>query len=148
MQLRLFGEHLAGRHFFDRLELSRQQGLARLPSLEVYHYCLLLGFQGKYRLEGEEKLDYVTTRLGDEIAFLKGRRAAFAPHSLATDSVLHTLRRVIPVWLPIAAVAAFGCLAFLTMRVHLDQQTRETMAAHVDIVKMPERTAHITITLP
>src|SRR5690606_2464328 len=50
LQLRLFGEHLAGEHFFDRLEELRAQGAPRLASLEVYHYCLLLGFEGKYRL--------------------------------------------------------------------------------------------------
>jgi type VI secretion system protein ImpK len=75
LQLRLFGEHLAGEHFFDRLEQLRAQGGPRLPSLEVYHYCLLLGFEGKYRLEGAEKLGYLTARLGDEITYLKGRRA-------------------------------------------------------------------------
>ena len=64
LQLRLFGDHLAGEHFFDRLEELRAQGAPRLPSLEVYHYCLLLGFEGKYRLEGPEKLGYLTARLG------------------------------------------------------------------------------------
>jgi type VI secretion system protein ImpK len=52
----------------------------RLQALEVFHMCLLLGFQGKYALEGTEKLGYLTARLGDEILHLQGRRSAFAPH--------------------------------------------------------------------
>ncbi|MDN5781777.1 MAG: DotU family type IV/VI secretion system protein, partial [Luteimonas sp.] len=80
LQLRLFGDHLAGENFFSRLEELRAQGAPRLPSLEVYHYCLLLGFEGKYRLEGPEKLGYLTARLGDEIVYLKGKRTGFAPH--------------------------------------------------------------------
>ena len=55
LQLHLFGDHLASENFFHRLEELRVQGASQLPSLEVYHYCLLLGFEGKYRLEGPEK---------------------------------------------------------------------------------------------
>lgn len=148
LQLRLFGEHLAGEHFFDRLEELRRQGAARLPSLEVYHYCLLLGFEGKYRLEGLEKLGYLTARLGDEIIYLKGKRHGFAPHALPPDNVRHSLRRVVPLWLPAALVAGFGLLGFFGLRTYLGHQTEKQMAAYNDVVQMPQRTAHITITLP
>lgn len=148
LQLRLFGEHLAGEHFFDRLEELRRQGAARLPSLEVYHYCLLLGFEGKYRLEGPEKLGYLTARLGDEIIYLKGSRHGFAPHALPPDNVRHSLRRVVPLWLPAVMVAGFGVLGFFGMRGYLGHQTDKQMAAYHDVVQMPQRTAHITITLP
>jgi len=65
LQLVLFGEQLAGEKFFQYLEECRAQGAARLQSLEVFHMCLLLGFQVKYLLEGPEKLAYLTARLGD-----------------------------------------------------------------------------------
>lgn len=67
LQLVLFGEQLAGEKFFHYLEACRAQGAARLQSLEVFHMCLLLGFQGKYLLEGPEKLAYLTARIGDEL---------------------------------------------------------------------------------
>ena len=54
LQLTLFGEQLAGENFFNHLEDLRAQGVPRLQSLEVYHMCLLLGFQGKYLIEGNE----------------------------------------------------------------------------------------------
>ncbi|MHC1656954.1 type IVB secretion system protein IcmH/DotU [Stenotrophomonas riyadhensis] len=148
LQLRLFGEHLAGEHFFDRLEELRRQGAARLPSLEVYHYCLLMGFEGKYRLEGTEKLGYLTARLGDEIVYLKGKRHSFAPHALPPDNVRHSLRRVVPLWLPAVVVGCFGIVAFFGMRTYLGHETGQQLAAYNDVVQMPERTAHITITLP
>ncbi|WP_332840093.1 type IVB secretion system protein IcmH/DotU [Stenotrophomonas sp. Iso1] len=148
LQLRLFGEHLAGEHFFDRLEELRRQGAARLPSLEVYHYCLLMGFEGKYRLEGTEKLGYLTARLGDEIVYLKGKRHGFAPHALPPDSFRHQLRRVIPMWLPAALVGCFGVLAFFGLRMYMGHETQSQMAAFNDVVQLPERTAHVTITLP
>lgn len=148
LQLRMFGEHLAGEHFFDRLEELRRQGVARLPSLEVYHYCLLLGFEGKYRLEGTEKLGYLTARLGDEIVYLKGKRTGFAPHALPPDNVRHSLRRVVPLWLPAALVAVFGVLGFFGLRAYLAHQTERQLAAYNQVIQMPQRTAHITITLP
>lgn len=148
LQLRMFSEQLAGERFFDRLEELRRQGAIRLPSLEVYHYCLLLGFEGKYRLEGIEKLGYLTARLGDEIIYFKGKRTGFAPHALPPDNVRHALRRVVPLWLPAALVAAFGVLGFLGIRGYLDHRTEQRLAAYDKVIQIPQRTAHITITLP
>ena len=148
LQLRLFGDHLAGEHFFDRLEELRAQGAPRLPSLEVYHYCLLLGFEGKYRLEGPEKLGYLTARLGDEIIYLKGKRTGFAPHWPPPDNVRHTLRRVVPLWLPAVLVAAFGLVGYFGLNAWFGSQTDRQLAAFENVVQMPDRTAHVTITLP
>lgn len=64
LQLEFFGEQLAGERFFEYLERLRQAGAPRVQVLEVYHLCLLLGFQGRYLLEGPEKLAYMTARLG------------------------------------------------------------------------------------
>lgn len=148
LQMRLFGEHLAGEHFFERLEELRSQGAPRLPSLEVYHYCLLLGFEGKYRLEGTEKLGYLTARLGDEITYIKGKRNGFAPHWLPPDRVAHALRRVVPLWAPVAVLAVVGLLGYLGLNAWLGRETDRQLAAHENIVQLPQETARITITLP
>ncbi|MBV2209503.1 MAG: type IVB secretion system protein IcmH/DotU [Thermomonas sp.] len=148
LQLRLFGEHLAGERFFDRLEELRQQGATRLPSLEVYHYCLLMGFEGKYRLEGTEKLGYLTARLGDEIVYFKGKRHGFAPHALPPDNVRHALRRVVPLWTPAVIVGIAGTLTFFGLHWYMQQETERQLAAYNNVVQMPQRVAHVTITLP
>ena len=148
LQLRLFGEHLAGEHFFDRLEQLRAQGAPRLPSLEVYHYCLLLGFEGKYRLEGPEKLGYLIARLGDEIVYLKGRRTGFAPHWAPPDKVAHALRRVVPLWAPAVLLAGVGLLGYFGLSALLGSHTEEQLAGYQDVVQLPGRTASLTITLP
>lgn len=148
LQLRLFGEHLAGEHFFDRLEQLRAQGAPRLPSLEVYHTCLLLGFEGKYRLEGPEKLGYLTARLGDEIVYLKGKRTGFAPHWAPPDRVIHALRRVTPLWAPAAVLAVVGALGYFGLTLLLERHTTQQLAGYNDVVQLPARTAHLTITLP
>lgn len=148
LQLRLFGDHLAGEHFFERLDELRDSGAPRLPSLEVYHYCLLLGFEGKYRLEGPEKLGYLTARLGDEIIYLKGKRTGFAPHWPAPDSVRHTLRRVIPAWLPVLVAGIFVFFGHLALKSYLGSRVEHNLAVYQEVVEMPGRIARISITLP
>lgn len=148
LQLQFFGDQLAGEHFFDKLEAVRAQGARRLQVLEVFHMCLLLGFQGKYLLEGSEKLGYYTARLGDEIAHLKGKRAPFAPHWAAPDKVMHTLRHEVPLWAVASVVALFGLAAFIGLRWQLGRTTQGDLSAYQDVVKLPPRAAHITITLP
>lgn len=148
LQLQFFGEQLAGENFFKRLEELRRQGAARVQALEVFHMCLLLGFQGKYLLEGTEKLNYLTARLGDEIAHLKGQRASFAPHWAPPDQVAHTLKNEVPLWVIGSVFALLGLVAFLGLRWSLDRSTHAELSAYRQLIKLPPRAAHLTITLP
>jgi type VI secretion system protein ImpK len=148
LQLELFGDQLAGEHFFDRLEELRREGVAKVQVLEVFHMALLMGLQGKYRIEGPEKLGFLTARLGDEIAHLRGARPGFAPHGLANDSVRHKLRHEVPLWVMASAFALAGLLAFIGLRWSLAHQTDADLLGYQAIVKMPEQPAYVTITLP
>lgn len=148
LQLSQFGDHLAGENFFTRLEDLRAQGAPRLPSLEVYYLCLLLGFEGKYRIEGGEKLHYLTARVGDEIVYLKGKRTGFAPHWAPPDAVSHVLRRTVPLWATAAVLVAVGLIGYLALHFSLSHYTVEHLASYHHIVQMPAKTASITITLP
>lgn len=148
LQLALFGDHLAGENFFVRLEQLRAQGAARLQALEVCYFCLLLGFEGKYRLEGSEKLGYLTARLGDEIVYLKGKRTGFAPHWAPPDRVANVLRRTVPLWAAAAVLVVAGLIGYFSLRVALQKDTSHRLASYHDLVQMPARTASLTITLP
>lgn len=148
LQLQLFGDQLAGENFFVRLETLRTRGAAHLQSLEVFHMCLLLGFQGRYLLEGSEKLAYLTGRLGEDIAQMKGRRGGFAPHAERPDQVVHKLRSDLPPWV-LGSVFALVCvLGYVGLRTSLNRHTDQRLQAYHDVVKMAPRTANLTITLP
>jgi len=148
LQLTLFGDQLAGENFFNRLEQLRSHGAEHLEALEVFHMCLLLGFQGRYILEGSEKLGYLTARLGDEIAHLKGKRPGFAPHAERPDNVIHKLRSNTPLW-AMSAVFALICIAgYIGLRASLTSHTGQQVQAYNDVIRMAPRQAHITITLP
>jgi type VI secretion system protein ImpK len=148
LQLQLFGDQLAGENFFERLEQLRARGAQHLQALEVFHMCLLLGFQGRYILEGTEKLNYLTARLGDEIAHMKGRRGGFAPHAERPDHIRHKLRSDLPLWVLYSVFGLICVLGYAGLRTSLGRASEARMNAYGDVVKMAPRAANLTITLP
>jgi type VI secretion system protein ImpK len=148
LQLMLFGDQLAGENFYNRLEALRVRGSAHLQALEVFHMCLLLGFQGKYILEGSEKLNYFTSRLGDEIAHMKGKRGGFAPHAERPDTIIHKLRSDLPLWVLCSVFALICILGYIGLRASLTKNTNEKINAYSDVVKLAPKSANLTITLP
>lgn len=148
LQLLLFGDQLAGEHFFDKLEQLRLKGSERLQALQVFHMCLLLGFRGRYALEGADRLSYLAARLGDEIAHLRGKGKGFAPRAARPDNIAHKLHSNTPYWIAGAVFALAALASFGTMRHSLDSSTAATLAAYQDIVRQPPRPASLTVTLP
>jgi len=148
LQLRLFGDQLAGEHFFQRLEDLRAKGSAHLQALEVYHLCLLLGFQGRFALDGRDKLNYLTARLGDEIARMRGKARAFAPHAERPDQIVHKLGSDTSLWVLCGVFALAGLGAYLGYRSALGHETDRALARYNDLIKLPPRSAYVTITLP
>jgi type VI secretion system protein ImpK len=148
LQLRLFGDQLAGEHFFQRLEDLRAKGSAHLQALEVYHLCLLLGFQGRFALDGRDKLNYLTARLGDEIARMRGKSRAFAPHAERPDQVAHKLGSDTSLWVMCGVFVLAGLGAYLGYRSALGHETDRAMVSYNDLIKLPPRSANVTITLP
>lgn len=127
LQLLLFGEHLAGENFFEKLERLRVNPTANIEVLEVYYTVLLLGFQGKYLIEGSEKLDYLISRLGQEITHARGGRNAFAPNWALPHKFQSYVRNELPLWLFFALLGLIGCLFFFSFRWWLTGET-ETLA--------------------
>jgi type VI secretion system protein ImpK len=148
LQLKVFGDQLAGEHFFDRLEALRAKGGVRLQSLQVFHLCLLLGFKGKYALDSSDKLACLTARLGDEIAHIKGKSRGFAPRAERPDHVAHKLRSEVPLWTLSALFGLAALCAYTGMKASLDNATRQGMADYTGLVKLAPRPASLTITLP
>jgi type VI secretion system protein ImpK len=148
LQLTVFGDQLAGEHFFDRLDELRGKGGARLQALQVFHLCLLLGFRGKYALDSSDKLACLTARLGDEIAHIKGKSRGFAPRAERPDQVAHKLRSDVPLWALSAVFALAALCVYVGMKSSLDSATRQGMAGYAGLVQLAPRPASLTVTLP
>lgn len=148
LQLIFFGEQLAGENFFVKLEELRNQGSRRLQALEVFHICLLLGFQGKYMIEGQEKLSYLVSRLGEEIAHHKGKRNPFSPRWAIPDQVRNALQHDVPIWVIATAFAVFALLGYAGFVWLLNSDANNTLLGYHNVVQLAPKAANITITLP
>lgn len=148
LQLIFFGEQLAGENFFVKLEELRNQGSRRLQALEIFHICLLLGFQGKYIIEGQEKLSYLVSRLGEEIAHHKGKRSQFSPRWAIPDQIRHALQHDIPAWVIATAFTVFALLGYAGFVWLLSSDANKTLLGYQNVVQLAPRAANITITLP
>ncbi len=79
LQVEYFNELLAGERFFIKLdELYQAQ---KKDVLEIYYYCLLLGFKGKYALIGEKELKQIKLKI----------KSCFFNPSSKVESVKHHL---------------------------------------------------------
>lgn len=106
LQYKYFGLHLAGEGFFDKLETLRGDVQTHLDVLEVYHLCLALGFQGKYRLDKQDELRYMTNTLGQDIArYRRPLPAELAPQWQLPDQVGQLLRYEVPLWVYLLLIA-------------------------------------------
>lgn len=148
LQLVLFGDQLAGEHFFDKLETARNGGASRINALEVFHMCLLVGFAGRYLLEGPEKLKYLTSQLGEQIAHIKGKAAAFAPHWAAPDSISNAIKRDIPLWIIASVLALLGLIAYVGLDWHASSTIQQTLSPFKNIIQLAPRAPTLFITLP
>lgn len=148
LQITVSGDHTAGYHFFDQLEALRGKGGVRLQALQAFHLVLLLGFRGKYAHGPDDKLTYLTARLGEEIAHIKGKSKGFAPQAERPDQVVNKLRSELSLWALSAVFAAVALGTYLGMKSSLDRHTQNDMAAYADLIKLAPQPAHVTITLP
>ena len=61
-----------GENFFKRLEAMLPDLRRNLETAEVCYFCLALGFQGRYRISGQEVLPNVVRNLLKRIEAIKG----------------------------------------------------------------------------
>lgn len=148
LQLSLFGSQLAGYRFFEILESLRSLGKERLAALEVFHYCILLGFHGKFRIESLHDLNHLMTRVGDEIDFLKGKKASFSPFAALPDQIRHVIHRELPFFWVLIFLALFTLMSFASLSFMLSNQNDKLFSIYQNIISQPVEQAYITIHLP
>lgn len=75
LQLDYFGVHMAGEEFFKKLEDLRQSADSRIEALETFYTCMQLGYEGKYKILGIEKLKVLMEETGKDISRIRGRKS-------------------------------------------------------------------------
>lgn len=114
LQLEYFGEQLAGNKFFDKLESMLRQIDVTQDAVEIYYYCMLLGFKGRYGVYEQEKLLAIMQSTANALVKAgKIKPVELSPHWLANDQPEVPKDRGLPTWAKISAFSGLG-LALIT----------------------------------
>lgn len=114
LQRELFRINVAGEEFYTRLDRLRADAKENHPSLEVYHTCLALGFEGKYKLLGQERLQALIREVAGALS-KSGSTGMdhLAPAWRRPDDVVESAGESVPVWATVGAIAGAVLLLIL-----------------------------------
>jgi type VI secretion system protein ImpK len=116
LQLELYGQSIAGEEFFDRLDRMRRDREARIEAVEVYYTCLALGFAGKFRMSGPERVQALVAEVERDIAAVRrAGRGPLSPHGESPDDLADNMGGGIPVWMALAGFAAAVLLTWFLL---------------------------------
>jgi type VI secretion system protein ImpK len=112
LQLHLFETYLAGEGFFEKLENLRGRGESAAEVLEIYYLCLALGFEGKFGVEGTERLSALTKLIHDELNRFRPPAPEVSPHWKPVDGAVQEKNKL-PRWLIYSCIAVIiACILF------------------------------------
>lgn len=116
LQLEYFGEQLAGNKFFDKLDAMLKQIDVTADAVEIYYFCMLLGFKGRYAIyEHDKLLAIMQTTANALVKAGKIKAVELSPHWLANDQPPPPERRGMPTWAKVSAAAGLGLAAIIYM---------------------------------
>ncbi len=114
LQLDFFGEHTAGEGFFTRLATLRQGAEDNVDLLELYYYCMQMGFEGIYKIKGLEHLMALQVDLRAQIDSYRGPvESVLAPPGLPGHALINKVRRQVPYWVIIVVTIAAVFFTYL-----------------------------------
>jgi type VI secretion system protein ImpK len=109
LQLKYFGEQLAGNKFFDKLESMLSQIEVTQDAVEIYYYCMLLGFKGKYAVYEQEKLLATMQNTANQLVKVgKIKSVDLSPNWVANDQPKPPEKKGMPIWIKVGAFAFMG----------------------------------------
>jgi len=125
LQQELFNEDSAGVGFFDRLETVRRSIPVPLDLLEVYYFCLVLGFEGQYRIHRHEQLQALVE--GISLQIKTDATGPLSPHGKRPDEAMVKASRGLPLWGVIVATAALLVSFYLGLSFTISRHADRTL---------------------
>ncbi|MBK4726673.1 type IVB secretion system protein IcmH/DotU [Pantoea agglomerans] len=110
-------ESWGGEKVFQLLSRISQNPTQHLWLLEVIHFCLLLGYEGRYRSmdNGRLQRDAVRTRLAQLIQETRGQQESPPPQTVVAAGQNTLWRPPVPLWVCISLATFIGCLIFSSL---------------------------------
>jgi len=130
LQLKFFGEQLAGNKFFDKLESMLPQIEVTQDAVEIYYYCMLLGFKGRYAVYEQEKLLATMQNTANQLVKVgKIKSVELSPNWVANDQPKPPEKKGMPIWAKVGALAfiGFGFIVYLVMFLLSSKFLQETV---------------------
>ncbi len=121
LQSEYFGDYMAGERFFDLLERVRKKGRLKADLLEVFCMCLILGFQGKYKMGAQEELARITRALVEETNGYRGGISNLAFHWKIPEEAPERPPKAVPRWMWGTGIAALllAIVVFVVLKLWL-----------------------------
>lgn len=124
-------ETWGGEKFFQLLARLSQNPREHLVLLELINFCLLLGFEGRYRVmdNGRTQLDTIKQRLWQMIRGVRGNYPPpLSPHPEDQPVLRKLWRPMIPLWACVALAGFIACLFYIVLNWRLGDNTNPVLA--------------------
>lgn len=115
LQYDFFSEYVAGEGFFKRLESIRRSLPLNADLLEVYSLCLILGFEGQYRIHERERLRGLIEDITREVQAKRGDVPALSPHGKRPEELMELVKRELPVWVVLVTSVGIVFLFYVAL---------------------------------
>jgi type VI secretion system protein ImpK len=128
LQLQFFGDHVAGENFFKKLSELRQNGQQKIDLLEIYYHCLQLGFEGMYRLKGEDQRISLISGLRAQIETARGYSdSLLSKAGLPEENFVKHVSRTVPFWIIGSVAAALILLIYLSFNIGINITSKSSL---------------------
>ena len=124
-------ETFGGEKFFQLLARLSQNPREHILLLEMINYCLLLGFEGRYRVldNGRTQLETIKQRLWQMIRGVRGSYPPpLSPHPEDRPVLRKLWRPMVPLWACVALAGFIACLFYIVLNWRLGDNTSPVLA--------------------
>ena len=127
LQYDFFGEYVAGEGFFKRMDTIRRSLPLNADLLEVYALCLILGFEGQYRIHDRERLHGLIEDVAREVQAKRGDAPVLSPHGKRPEELMELVKRDLPAWVVLVTSAGIVMLFYLALTFLINQDVGEVL---------------------
>jgi type VI secretion system protein ImpK len=113
LQLELFNEDAAGAGFFQRLETIQKTHPVNKDLLEVYYLCLVLGFEGRYKIHRRDQLKTMIEDVARQLGHHE--TGTLSPHGQRPNELIAEVGAGLPSWVVITVTAAILFFSYISL---------------------------------
>ncbi len=154
--LHFFSETWGGEKVFTLIQKISQSPVENRDLMEVMALVLSLGFRGKYQVlaDGETSLERIRTKLFKDIEYIKPNagepaHALLHPPFWASQAPPNPKQyRLVPLWLPVSAMALTACLSFLFYYLDINHRSDEAYTTIASVAFPAPKWAQATAPAP